>query len=71
MAVVSATAVDAPADLGARFSSVLAKLDGRRVGADALFETLKLETLDWGIDRGVETEMLDAEQKPVIAGDDR
>ena len=69
--MVSATAVDAPADLGARFSSVLDKLDGRRVGADALFETLKLETLDWGIDRGVETEMLDAEQKPVIAGDDR
>jgi hypothetical protein len=71
VAVVSATAVDAPADLGARFSSVLSKLDGRSVGADVLFETLKLEALDWGIDHGVETEMLDAEQKPVIAGDDR
>jgi len=71
VAVVSATAVDAPADLGARFSSVLGKLDGRSVGTDALFETLKLEALDWGLDHGVETEMLDAEQKPVIAGDDR
>ena len=69
--MVSATAVDAPADLGARFSSVLGKLDGRSVGVDALFETLKLEALDWGIDHGVETEMLDTEQKPVIAGDDR
>jgi hypothetical protein len=71
VAVVSATAVDAPADLGARFSSVLGKLDGRKVSADALFETLKLEALDWGIDHGVETELLDTEQKPVIAGDER
>ena len=51
--------------------SVLARLDGRKVGADALFETLKLEALDWGIDHSVETEMLDTEEKPVIAGDDR
>lgn len=71
MAVVSATGVDAPADLGARFSSVLAKLDGRKVSADALFETLRLETLDWGIDNGVETPLVTLDAKPVTAGDDR
>jgi hypothetical protein len=69
VAVVPATAVDAPSDLGARFSSVLAKLDGRRVSADALFETLKLEALDWGIDHDVETKLVDADEKPVTAGD--
>lgn len=66
MAVVSATGVDAPADLGARFSSVLAKLDGRKVSADALFETLKLEALDWGIDNDVETRHVDTTQEPVV-----
>lgn len=71
MAVVSATGVDAPADLGARFSSVLAKLDGRKVSADALFETLRLEALDWGIDHDVETSRVDANEKPVPAGDER
>jgi hypothetical protein len=71
VAVVSATAVDAPADLGARFSSVLARLDGRNVGADALFETLKLEALDWGIDNDVETRLVDTDEKPVTAGGDR
>lgn len=71
MAVVSATGVDAPADLGARFSSVLAKLDGRQVSADALFETLRIETLDWGIDNDVETTLLARDEKPVTAGDDR
>jgi len=71
VAVVSATGVDAPADLGARFSSVLARLDGRKVSADALFETLALETLDWGIDNDIETSMVALDQKPVIAGDDR
>lgn len=71
MAVVSATGVDAPADLGARFSSVLAKLDGRQVSADVLFETLKLEALDWGIDNDVETSLVALEEKPVTAGDER
>jgi hypothetical protein len=71
VAVVSATGVDAPADLGARFSSVLAKLDGRQVSADALFETLRIETLDWGIDNDVETTLLTRDEKPVTAGDDR
>lgn len=71
MAVVSATGVDAPADLGARFSSVLAKLDGRKVSAEALFETLKLETLDWGIDNQVETSLVTLAEKPVTADDDR
>lgn len=71
MAVVSATGVDAPADLGARFSSVLAKLDGRNVGADALFETLRLEALDWGLDNDVEITLVEMDEKPVTAGDDR
>lgn len=71
MAVVSATGVDAPADLGARFSSVLAKLEGRKVSAEALFETLKLETLDWGIDNQVETSLVTLTEKPVTADDDR
>jgi hypothetical protein len=71
VAVVSATGVDAPADLGARFSSVLAKLDGRKVSADALFETLKLEALDWGIDNNVETSPVALDQKPVTADDER
>ncbi len=66
MAVVSATGVDAPADLGARFSSVLSKLDGRKVSADALFETLKLEALDWGIDNNVETSRVDARQEQEV-----
>ncbi|WP_156384517.1 hypothetical protein [Devosia sp. Root413D1] len=69
--MVSATGVDAPADLGARFSSVLAKLDGRKVSADVLFETLRLETLDWGIDNNVETSAVALEEKPVTAGDER
>ena len=71
VAVVSATGVDAPADLGARFSSVLAKLDGRKVSAEALFETLRLEALDWGIDNDVETSLVSLDEKPVTAGDDR
>lgn len=71
MAVVSATSVDAPADLGTRFSSVLSKLDGRKVSADALFETLKLETLDWGMDNGVETSVVALDKKPVTADDER
>jgi hypothetical protein len=71
VAVVSATGVDAPADLGARFSSVLAKLEGRKVSAEALFETLKLETLDWGIDNQVETSLVTLTEKPVTADDDR
>jgi hypothetical protein len=71
VAVVSATGVDAPADLGARFSSVLANLDGRQVSADVLFETLKLEALDWGIDNDVETSLVALEEKPVTAGDER
>lgn len=71
MAVVSATGVDAPADLGARFSSVLNKLDGRKVSADALFETLRLEALDWGIDNDVETSLVTLDEKPVTAGDGR
>lgn len=71
VAVVSATGVDAPADLGARFSSVLSKLGGRKVSADVLFETLKLEALDWGIDNDVETSVVTLDKKPVTADDER
>lgn len=71
VAVVSATGVDAPADLGARFSSVLSKLGGRKVSADVVFETLKLETLDWGIDNDVDTSVVAFSEKPVTAGDGR
>ena len=67
--MVPATGVGAPADLGARFSSVLSKLDGRSVSADALFEALKLEALDWGFDRGIETKLIDAKEEPLMAED--
>lgn len=70
MAVVPAAGVSAPDDLGARFSSVLGKLDGRRVSADALFETLKLEAIDWGFDTSVETRLIDMDEQPVTAGED-
>jgi len=56
-------------DLAARFSAVLAGAQGRTVSADALFETLKLETLDWGIDHDVETKPIDTAEQPVAAGD--
>lgn len=36
-----------------------------------LFETLRLETLDWGIDNNVETSAVALEEKPVTAGDER
>lgn len=67
MAVVPATGVSAPADLAARFSSTLNQLDGRRISTDALFETLKIEALDWGIDNGVEAQVIDTEEAPVGA----
>jgi len=59
----------APADLAARFSSVLADAQGRKLSADALFDTLKLEALDWGFDHAVETKLIDTEEVPVTAGD--
>jgi hypothetical protein len=65
VAVVSATGVSAPAELGARFSSVLSKLEGRSVSTDALFEALKLEALDWGIDMGIEARLIDTDQQRV------
>ena len=67
VAVIPQTGVSASADLAARFSSVLAGLNKRQVGAAALFETLKLETLDWGMDRGVETGLIDTTEQPVAA----
>ncbi|WP_299640661.1 hypothetical protein [Devosia sp.] len=59
--------MSAPDDLGARFSSVLSKLEGRSVSADALFDALKLEALDWGFDTGVETRLIDMDEKPMTA----
>jgi len=69
VAVIPSQGVSAPADLAARFSSVLADAQGRAVSADALFDTLKLEALDWGIDNGVETKLIDTTEVPVTAGD--
>ena len=62
---------DAPADLAARFSSVLSQLNGRSVSTDALFETLRLETLDWGVDRGVATEMVSMTEVAVPVSEDQ
>lgn len=69
VAVVPSQGISAPADLAARFSSVLADAQGRTVSADALFDTLKLEALDWGIDNEVETRLIDTAEAPVTAGD--
>jgi hypothetical protein len=69
VAVIPSPGVSAPADLAARFSSVLADAEGRSVSADALFDTLKLEALDWGIDNNVETRLIDTAETPVTAGD--
>jgi hypothetical protein len=49
---------DASTVLQKRFLSVLKDLEGRTVGADALFDVLKLEVLDWRLDHGVDTEAL-------------
>jgi hypothetical protein len=61
--------VSATADLAARFSSVLADAQGRTLSADALFDTLKLEALDWGFDHEVETRLIDTREAPVAAHD--
>lgn len=65
--MISQTSVSAPADLAERFSSVLNGLGNREVGADALFETLKLEALDWGMDRGIDTKIVNTAEQPVTA----
>lgn len=69
VAVIPSQGVSAPADLAARFSSVLADAQGRTLSADALFDTLKLEALDWGFDHDVETRLIDTDEQPVTAGD--
>lgn len=69
VAVIPPQGVDGPAALAARFSSVLADAQGRAVSADALFDTLKLEALDWGLDHDVETRLIDTAAQPVAAGD--
>lgn len=71
VAVSPPKGADAPADLAARFSSVLADAAGRSVSADALFDTLKVEALDWGLDHGVEAKLVDTTEQPVSAGDDK
>jgi hypothetical protein len=68
VAVIPSEGVRAPADLAARFSSVLADAQGRTLSADALFDTLKLEVLDWAFDNDVETKVIDTEEVPVTAG---
>ena len=69
VAVIPSKGVSAPVDLAARFSSVLADAQGRTLSAEALFDTLKLEALDWGFDRDIETRLIDTTEQPVIAGD--
>lgn len=68
--MVPAVDVGAPADLAARFSSVLSKLGGRSVSAEALFDALKLETLDWGFDHGIDAQSVATDEVPVVAGTD-
>ena len=70
VAVIPQTSVSASADLAARFSSALRGLGKREVGAAALFETLKLETIDWGMDRDIETRLIDTAEQPVAAEQD-
>jgi hypothetical protein len=48
----------APEDLAARLTSILSGIDGRPVSTDALFETLRLEVLDWGFDHEIGTDMV-------------
>ncbi len=68
MAVVPAAVVNAPEDdLGTRFASVLDKLGTREVGARALLDTLRLETLDWGFDHGVEIQAIECDDTPAVA----
>lgn len=69
VAVIPSKGIRAPVDLAARFSSVLADAQGRTLSADALFDTLKLEALDWGFDHDIDTKLIDTTEKPVIAGD--
>lgn len=69
VAVIPSQGVNAPADLAARFSTVLGDARGRRVSAEALFDALKLEALDWGFDHGVETRLIDTAEEPVAAND--
>ncbi len=69
VAVIPREGAGASAELAARFSSVLADAQGRTVSSDALFDTLKLEALDWGLDHGVETTVIDTAELPVTAGD--
>ena len=55
---------DPASDLAGRFSDVLGGLAGRNVGADALFEALKLEVLDWGLDNNIAAKILDGAPAP-------
>ena len=55
VAVFEPSQTNPTADLQARFKSVLSGLDGRTVSADALFDVLRLEILDWGMDHQIET----------------
>ena len=69
VAVIPSKGVSAPADLAARLSSVFDDAKGRSVGADALFDALKLEVLDWGFDHGIEAKLIDTAEVPVAVND--
>lgn len=55
VAVFEPSQTNQTSDLQARFKSVLGGLDGRTVSVDALFDVLRLEILDWGMDHQIET----------------
>jgi len=71
VAAIPAQEAAAPADLAARFASILDAVQRRRVTTYALFETLRLETLDWSFDHGIEARVMDASASPVAADDGR
>lgn len=57
----SATApspADAAADLGIRFARTLEGIEGRSPSANALFEVLLLDALDWGVDQHVKVKLI-------------
>jgi hypothetical protein len=41
------------ADLVGRYLQVLQSAEGKTLGANTVFEVLKLETMDWRIDHGI------------------
>jgi hypothetical protein len=57
----------ASTDLQKRFETVLKGIEGRVVGADLLFDVLRLEVLDWRLDHGVDADALKGASDPAEA----